>query len=434
MSPAAARPGRDRPRSAYVWPRSLLRTADDVRIVYLDLNHWIELAKANTGHPDGVRFQPALEAIRSANELFVFPLSSVNYMEMAGIRDPRQRLDVATVMEELSGFSCLIGGATVMRLEIEAVFTQRLGRPEQLPPIPLLGRGVLQAFGRRGGLQVRTEDGQDATEAARRAWPQGPEAFDAWREEAERRLDRSVLRGPSDAEAPALRARGWDPTASRRVATERAKQEAELDVRLALEPRWRRGRLRDVIAARYVAFEAMHALSEAVAQRGVSLQDVFGARGDRGALVHRCDAERRCAHLVADCGSQQSATALAAERHLLRRRAERRGRSTRTSSSPSVTPPMSCDPAASLTASRPTSSRRSMTSPRSSRPDRGLAASRHCDRPVPELLISRAVGPSARVGPPSNSTVISKQWPERVTPVRTKRSPRYLSGSLDERL
>lgn len=277
MSPASSvRPGRDRPDTSYVWPESLVRAADSVRIVYLDLNHWIELAKANTGHPDGIRFQAALTAIRSADSSFVFPLSSVHYMEMAGIRDPRQRLDVATVMEEISGFCCLMPRSTVMRLEIEAVVAKRLERPEQLLPIPVLGRGVLQAFGRRGGLQVRTEDGADATDAVRNVWPDGPGAFDAWREDAERRLDRSVLRGPTDAEAPDLHALGWDPTASRRVAIDRAKQEAELDARLAAEPRWRRGRLRDVIAARYVAFEAMQALAEAVGQRGVTLEQLFG--------------------------------------------------------------------------------------------------------------------------------------------------------------
>jgi hypothetical protein len=198
---------------------------------------------------------------------------------MAGIRDPRQRLDVATVMEEISGFSCLMGNSVVMRLEIEAVLAEHAGRPEQLARIPLLGRGVLQAFGRRGGLQIRSTDG-DVTDATPESWPDGPDAFDAWREDAERQLDRTVVRGPTDAEAPVLRAAGWDPTVARRIAGERAKQERKQAERLAAEPRWRRRRLRDVVAARYLAFEAMPMLAEALAHHDMRLEEVAGGDVD----------------------------------------------------------------------------------------------------------------------------------------------------------
>ena len=110
----------------------------------------------------------------------------------------------------------------------------------------------------------------------RESWPDGANEFDAWREEAERQLDRTVLRGPTDEEAPALRASGWDPTAARRIATERAKQEREQAERLAGEPRWRRGRLRDVVAARYLALDAMPMLAEALARHGLSLEEIAG--------------------------------------------------------------------------------------------------------------------------------------------------------------
>lgn len=91
---------------------------------------------------------------------------------MATIRDPRQRLDVATVMEKISGFPCLMANSLVMRLEIEAVVARYAGRPEQLEAIPFLGLGVLQAFGRRGGLMVRSAD-DDVTDATRASWPDG---------------------------------------------------------------------------------------------------------------------------------------------------------------------------------------------------------------------------------------------------------------------
>jgi hypothetical protein len=36
----------------YLWPSRLRRPDDDTRLVYLDLNHWISLARAATGHAD----------------------------------------------------------------------------------------------------------------------------------------------------------------------------------------------------------------------------------------------------------------------------------------------------------------------------------------------------------------------------------------------
>jgi hypothetical protein len=44
----------------------LVLPAPEARLVYLDLNHWIGLAKANTGHPDGARHRDALAALRQA--------------------------------------------------------------------------------------------------------------------------------------------------------------------------------------------------------------------------------------------------------------------------------------------------------------------------------------------------------------------------------
>jgi hypothetical protein len=58
-----------------VWPTTLTAPPDGQRIVYLDLNHWINLAKAATGKADGVRFQDALQILREASRSgrFLFP-------------------------------------------------------------------------------------------------------------------------------------------------------------------------------------------------------------------------------------------------------------------------------------------------------------------------------------------------------------------------
>ncbi len=273
-------PGVRRSETEYAWPQALVRPSPDIRLVYLDLNHWISLAMAATGHPDGDRHRDALDVLRQAQSSgrFVFPLSATHYMEMAGITDPRRRFDVAAVMEELSGFASLVSRSTVMRLEVEAALDATAKpRPQAYAPVPVLGQGVLHAFGRRGGLRIDSPEG-DVTDAVRLAWPHGPEQFDRWRLDAERRLDRSVLRGPTDAKAPALQAEGWDPTAARRTASERATQEREQAARLAADPRWRRGRLRDVVSARYVIIEIRQMLDEALAARGLELEDVWTGR------------------------------------------------------------------------------------------------------------------------------------------------------------
>jgi hypothetical protein len=157
--------------SEYVWPSALVSPPAGVRLVYLDLNHWIGLAKAAVGHRDGIRHRDGLEAVREAKRSgqYVFPLSAEHYMEISGIADPRQRFDVAAVMEELSGFASLVSRTIVMRLEVEAaVDAVACPRPETYAAIPVLGQGVLQAFGRRGGLRIRDRSGEDITEAARR--------------------------------------------------------------------------------------------------------------------------------------------------------------------------------------------------------------------------------------------------------------------------
>lgn len=268
----------DKTQYEYVWPEALVRPSSDTRLIYLDLNHWINLAKAAVGHVDGVRHRGALDALREAKSSgkFAFPLSATHYMEMANISDPRQRFDVAAVMEEFSDFASLVSRSLVMRLELEAALDAfAKPRPQPYAQVPVLCKGVLQAFGKRGGLRIRNPEGDDVTDTVRLDWPAGPEAFDKWRVDAERQLDRSVLRGPTDAEAPELRAAGWDPTVARKIADDRAAEERAQAARLLEgEPIWQSERLRDVVSARYMAIDMMEMLFEALAARGVELEDV----------------------------------------------------------------------------------------------------------------------------------------------------------------
>jgi hypothetical protein len=54
------RPGLDRPQTQYAWPPSLLKSKRGKPLVYLDMNHWIYLAQAATGHANGGRYRGRL--------------------------------------------------------------------------------------------------------------------------------------------------------------------------------------------------------------------------------------------------------------------------------------------------------------------------------------------------------------------------------------
>ena len=185
-------------RSAW-WPSRIARNANNAVIVYLDLKDWINLAR-NAQHlsvPPG--YNDLLTSARAAlaDEAAVFPLSATHYVEMSGITDPRQRRDVATVMEELSSFRVLLGRGTVMRLEIESALDKAGARSTDEPVVlPLLGGSAGWAFGKRGGLRVQHSDGNDITEEVR---------DEEWYRTATQEVERRLLAGPSDDEAEVLR-------------------------------------------------------------------------------------------------------------------------------------------------------------------------------------------------------------------------------------
>jgi hypothetical protein len=206
-------------------------------------------------------------------------------MEMANIRDPRQRRDIAQVMEELSGFAALQPRSVILRNELDTVLTMRIGpSPKPLLPLPLLRRGCAGAFGLRGGFRVRTAKGDDITESVRQQM--GPDRFDAIMADAELRLDRSVLAGPTDDEVEQLRAYGWNPEAVRQVAENRAAEERAQVARLNADPRWRRGRLRDVVMGREVIIELFEALNEALEARGRDFSAVWTDRDAARGIVN----------------------------------------------------------------------------------------------------------------------------------------------------
>ncbi|MFZ1153994.1 MAG: hypothetical protein WAN93_03725 [Solirubrobacteraceae bacterium] len=162
--------------------------------------------------------------------------------------------------------------SSVIRVELDAALAQLLGTPSVFPSAPLLGLGAIQAFGRRGGLTVQSEEEGDVTDRVRQEWAGGPAAYDAVSRAADLQVTRDVLRGPTgEREVAAMRARGWDPTVARQIAEDRAQGERELAQRLVAHPEYR-DRVSDVVAGRFLAFELVNAFQEAChAHRRVDL-------------------------------------------------------------------------------------------------------------------------------------------------------------------
>jgi hypothetical protein len=257
-----------------VWPPLLELPPDDVKLVYLDLNHWISFAQASTGHPNGARFVETFKACKAARMAGTasFVLSGTHHMELNKIKDPAQRRAIADVMEELTGFASLMDRVVVMSLELDAMLDPFARQPSPWPRIPLLGKGVRHCFGRASGVRIMGPNG-DATEEVRARV--GAEKFDHLVTQAELGLERSVLRGPADDEVENLRARGYKPETTIQSGEKRAAQERELTAILDADPSARHGRLRDVVAARELCSEFQDILPQVFTPRQLALRDVI---------------------------------------------------------------------------------------------------------------------------------------------------------------
>ena len=258
-----------------LWPDLLRLPPETVRIVYLDLCHWIYLAKAVSGHREGKSFVGVLEACRAAQSAgtAIFVLSETHYHEMGKIKDPKQRRAIADVMEELTKFAALVSRVVVMELELSALLDRFAKEPSPLPAIPLIGRGVRHAAGRESGFKIMGPSGEDETERVRNRV--GAQEFDDFMAQQNLLFERSVLRGPSDKEVENLRALGWNPEAVMQIGEKRAAEEREQTLRLDGESLWRRSRLRDVISARELTIELPNILSRGLHERGLALSDVL---------------------------------------------------------------------------------------------------------------------------------------------------------------
>ena len=264
-----------------LWPTTLRLPKRPPNLIYLDLNHWIELSKAHSGHEDGKKHRSVLDAcVKAVGEgRAVFPLSEYIYTEIAKINSYRQRRDLRKVIEQVCRYMVVTSLSDVVTHEIESVLDQSVGlSPEPVSLTNYLDWGVSRAFGRTTEIRVKAASGVDVTEEFRSAYPEGPEAFDSFMLSAELELNRKVIEGPTPQEEPRLRALGWRPEVIVQGYERKTADELEQVRRFDDNPTWRLGRTRDAITAREVAIEFGDIFAEGFAARGSNSMDRFYAQ------------------------------------------------------------------------------------------------------------------------------------------------------------
>jgi hypothetical protein len=259
-----------------VWPPRLVQPARPPALIYLDLNHYIYLARIAAGLTAPAGYDDLHRAARAARRQnrAVFPLSGTHYMETSLILDPAQRTAVAEVMEDLSGFQVLLGRVTISELEIDAMIDAFLGSESVGERLDLLGPTFGRAFGMRGCLTIRGADGNDSSASMREEV--GDREYERVMAEIRLAFERAMLAGPPDEEIAALRDAGYAPEKTREVTEKRAQQERELAGRLDQEDKWRRGRLRDVVSASELMHEWIDQITRATLARGTDIGQVVG--------------------------------------------------------------------------------------------------------------------------------------------------------------
>ena len=273
--------GSTRTDVAYTWPRSLRTEHAFGKAVYLDLNHWIALAKALSGHRDGRKTLDVLATFEkaAADGTVVFPLSFTTYLEISKIRNRRQRRNLREVIELLSRYFVVTSLWTIECHEVEAVLDRTVGaNPNPIGYNDYLDWGILRAAGMDGRLKIRDKSGEDITSQFHQSLPpERAKVFDDCVAKAYVEMNRRFIEG-------AMPQPGEQDNDRRtfQLVEGNALYEEELVGLLNQNPRLRRGRIRDVIASRHMAREINEILHKGLRERCVPLErlapDVEGVR------------------------------------------------------------------------------------------------------------------------------------------------------------
>jgi hypothetical protein len=117
-------------------------------VVYLDLNKWIDLARAESAEQVAKKYLPAL---RAAEQLVsvgqaVFPLSSAHFMEVAKIGDETRRRNLARLMASFSQGWFLTSASSLLVAELRKAIAGEFGKPLSGAKIVALTRSLKSVF------------------------------------------------------------------------------------------------------------------------------------------------------------------------------------------------------------------------------------------------------------------------------------------------
>lgn len=272
-------------RPLYCWPATLRRPTNQ-RLVYLDLNHWVAVAKVLSRHRDRGKYHDAVHhcSLSVQQQHAVFPISLQIYVEVLKINNRRRRTDLRKAIEHLGRFFVVTNRHVIVTHEIEALLDNLVGpNPDPVNSMNYLDWGIFRALGMHGGVRVLDEQGEDVTSLARSQFTAGPDEFDRMLEEGILELNRQILDGPTAEQDAQFRAEGYRPELILKSYQDEAAAENDWARLLDREPRWRKGRLRDAVSAREFAFHIYSIVKTAATARGLmSFEDIF--REDRRAF------------------------------------------------------------------------------------------------------------------------------------------------------
>lgn len=109
---------------------------------------WIDLARAETGHPRGAPFVPHLQAFKRLVDQgrATFPLSVAHYYETGKQHDAQRRIAVTSTMMELSRGLRIAPPHVIVPWETRRAVAEVLGLAVSVPSIQLFGEGAAHAF------------------------------------------------------------------------------------------------------------------------------------------------------------------------------------------------------------------------------------------------------------------------------------------------
>jgi len=138
------------------------------RLLVLDFNKWVALARASNGHPEPQGTFAALEAITKAVKAgrLVVPITGVNAFETMGPADAERRRRTASFMVELSGNHSMVHEEPIADAEMRNALQWRfcLGL-ERLRSIPIRSHIVQRGVNGTIGPKFQVSVGHPAADA-----------------------------------------------------------------------------------------------------------------------------------------------------------------------------------------------------------------------------------------------------------------------------